>query len=448
MPSFRFQVLNSPPTPKFADASKPPNPNPQTQSPFLQRLPAELRNQIYTLVFTPTTTPTTSPPVPLHNQPPHPLTLLQTCRLIHHEAHLLAFTTYTFSLHADAYPDPPRSHGSTDLKPPHIPQGIEIRTSLLSSTHRSGINSLTLHHGSGDNTTSVLSWLISTLPSLSHIALLINPSTHSLCPRSWTAAQETDLPRLRVHNQSLPLPLREARTYAPPVLLEICYSLLGWTRHTGRWVTHWPQSDSAASYTQLSFSDGGQVREELVMDTDSVDSDLGIGVCGCNREPRHVVWTKAVLVQADLVQAGLAMHMTHMDLIAQDLENPRRITVSVSEEPPKPQLSAAQYGMVGGEGAASEARAMEARVRGCDGGSVRETEPRCQPLPSTVLVPGAVPLTLSELIINGRGGFEGSEEYWERVRRRNGNPGAVLRGWWRSAMAPSRENVSYAKLTR
>lgn len=56
----------------------------QTQSLFFA-LPAELRNEICRLVFS---TSTTSP---------HALSLLQTCRRIYMEAHLLAFSTVTFS---------------------------------------------------------------------------------------------------------------------------------------------------------------------------------------------------------------------------------------------------------------------------------------------------------------------------------------------------------------
>ncbi|OCK89567.1 uncharacterized protein K441DRAFT_699726 [Cenococcum geophilum 1.58] len=65
-------------------ASSLPPPHQQTQSLFFA-LPAELRNEICRLVFS---TSTTSP---------HALSLLQTCRRIYMEAHLLAFSTVTFS---------------------------------------------------------------------------------------------------------------------------------------------------------------------------------------------------------------------------------------------------------------------------------------------------------------------------------------------------------------
>lgn len=64
-------------------ASSLPPPHQQVQSLFFT-LPAELRNEICRLVFS---TSTTSP---------HALSLLQTCRRVYMEAHLLAFSTVTF----------------------------------------------------------------------------------------------------------------------------------------------------------------------------------------------------------------------------------------------------------------------------------------------------------------------------------------------------------------
>ncbi|KAH7405705.1 hypothetical protein DE146DRAFT_420917 [Phaeosphaeria sp. MPI-PUGE-AT-0046c] len=70
--------------------------DPQTSSPFLSRLPAELRNEIYTYVFK-SNTPSPNPYQPPH----HPLPLLLTCRLINSEAAVLAFRSHTFHLSGD-----------------------------------------------------------------------------------------------------------------------------------------------------------------------------------------------------------------------------------------------------------------------------------------------------------------------------------------------------------
>lgn len=83
--------------------------DPQTQSLFFTRLPAEIRNTIYHYVFQtsdpttpsqPPSIPPSEPPSPTDPPPPpaHPLSLLLTCRKANQEATILAFHTHTFAI--------------------------------------------------------------------------------------------------------------------------------------------------------------------------------------------------------------------------------------------------------------------------------------------------------------------------------------------------------------
>lgn len=106
----------------------------QAQSAFFRRLPAEIRNEIYMLVFAAENIPTTassssSPPQP---PPPHPLSLLLTCHRTHHESAPLAFHTHAFRLPARA---------ATYI-------ALQARASALSRAHRLTLRTLSTPHGS------------------------------------------------------------------------------------------------------------------------------------------------------------------------------------------------------------------------------------------------------------------------------------------------------------
>lgn len=75
--------------------------HPQPLSPFLSRLPAEIRNEIYLHVFLVDPPFSTSPWHPTHILAHHPLSLLLTCRLVNSEASVLAFRVYTFHVSGD-----------------------------------------------------------------------------------------------------------------------------------------------------------------------------------------------------------------------------------------------------------------------------------------------------------------------------------------------------------
>ncbi|KAF1995824.1 hypothetical protein P154DRAFT_333566 [Amniculicola lignicola CBS 123094] len=73
----------------------------QKKSTFLTKLPAELRNEIYRLVFSgPAVGDLEGETPPVKKTPVHPLSLLLACRQINTEATLLAFRTHTFNVTA------------------------------------------------------------------------------------------------------------------------------------------------------------------------------------------------------------------------------------------------------------------------------------------------------------------------------------------------------------
>ncbi|KAJ4991225.1 hypothetical protein SVAN01_03353 [Stagonosporopsis vannaccii] len=347
-------------TPTLSKSPSQPRQHPQTRSSFLHRLPPELRNEIYSLVFTVSTSPAPAT-VPSH-QPPHPLALLQTCRRIYNEASLLAFTTYTFPVRAG-------------LQPTHL--GLQAAIAHLPATHVAAIRSLSVP--SSADPASLLSNALVLLPRLSAFAVDSPPHPraqscgHGLAPRLRSSRPGHSF---TAYSEDTELALRAVDHYAPPWLVHVVESVAAgravqW-QSGARWTARWPQLESELCYARVQCDAGG-LREEWWMDGDAVGAVAGVEICGgrCG----EVLWTRAVLVQ----------------------EGGRCVGVEA----------------VGGRGADPEV-----------------VKPTCAP--KVLLVPGAEPA--DDLVFARAGiGYDADAEYWEAMRRRNGDFGALCRGLWKTA---------------
>jgi hypothetical protein len=156
-----FTPLNNPsPSPPHRNNSS--NHNLQPQSPFLTKLPPELRNTIYHYTFkSPTEDPSST------STSAHALSLLLTCHKINHEATLLAFSTYTF----------PISHNT-----PSTYLSLRNKISHLSLPQISAITSIsyTSGHAVGHLTNALL-----LLPNLSLFEIRIQRDLGTNQGTSW-----------------------------------------------------------------------------------------------------------------------------------------------------------------------------------------------------------------------------------------------------------------------
>lgn len=367
---------SKPPVPQYQDE--------QFQSLLLNRLPAEIRNKIYTHVFTIPSAPTIT--AAEQGDAVHPLSLLLTCRQINAEANILAFSTYTFLLHSNTE--------ATYLS-------LRAAVCHLSTAQVSAMTSLSVL--SSSNASSFLSNALLIFPNLSYF------SVKSLLPRRPTPRERSEKRGCTTSHRSarLAYPIGACSTgitedrahlaiarYAPhclTALLDMVISGKAYKWQSGEmWSVQWPQLDSPHIYSKIQC-DKDELLEELVMDSDGIGAIDGVDmcVCGCG----DVSWTGAVLVQ----QRG------------------RRVNVDIvyCGEPDTPDLNI-EY------------------------------------VPKVTLVPGTAPA--SEVVAEGAGfRYEADEEYWEAMRRRNGNVGALWRGMWRTtaawpAAAMAYNNESYLKL--
>ena len=120
--------------------------------------------------------------------------------------------------------------------------------------------------------------------------------------------------------------------------------------------------------------EGEGVREELFMDADATNEVDGVQTCSCGEGEAHVIWTRAILRR-------------------QSEKRSVAVTFLPWTEEEKPETLV-----------------------------LRHDDP-------------GTPLSVPSLCGAGAGGlgYAGSELYWEGLRRRNGDLGAVWRGWWRGA---------------
>lgn len=183
---------------------------------------------------------------------------------------------------------------------------------------------------------------------------------------------------------------RAVARYAPHAITALVHAVtLGeaYKWQTGeKWRVEWPQLESSYMYTKVQFK-FDELEEDLVMDTDALSVIDGVEICGCGCG--DVSWTGADLVQ----EGGRRVHVRMVYC--------RRVD---------------QY-------AYDESLNKHHKTR---------------------LIPGTTPA--SSVVAERAGiGYEPDDEYWEGMRRKNGDLGALCRGLWRKAMAF--ENESYSKLT-
>src|SRR5690242_16325386 len=234
---FQTRTYASPPTP--TPTPTPPLPNPQTQSLLLNRLPPELKNKIYTLVFT--------SPSPATNPPNHPLALLLTCRQIHSTASLLAFTTHTFALG----PSLPATYLALHRALAHLP-----------GPHKAAVHALSAP--SNTDICALLSNALLLLPSLSSFTIATAPP-HSLRCGTCTRRADPALQAPDADGTHTPLARCAIARYAAPWLVDLVAAFASgravrW--QTGRrWRAKWPQLDSEACYSVVSRDGGGAVCE-------------------------------------------------------------------------------------------------------------------------------------------------------------------------------------------
>lgn len=382
--------VNHPSSPPFTPIFPPQTAQPN--SPFLTHLPLELRRQIYTHVFTPT--PTTITVCTSPSSSSHPLSLLLTSRQIHTEAARLAFRTYTFALPL-----------ITSNAHAHLTQ----RAAHLSPSLKTAIRSL-----SAPSTAATIPLLSSALvlfPGLTRFVLRADRAARRECMHSSIA-------------QLLELQLQRSRSTAPsagdvvapgggdgaleaethdgedevdddddddPATRAVQRYVPAWFRRAlaglqdmGRWEVRWPQLESGACYSEVQGDGSGRASEEWRMDGDAIGVVDGVRECVCG--VRDVTWTRAVLVQKSVVlQKGVA-----------EIKGGREVVVEL-------------------------AYCEGVEAAGKDGVGV-------------VLVPGTAPA--SETVLLGDGiRYRGADEYWEAVRRKNGDWGALWRGFWKRAAA-------------
>ena len=152
------------------------------------------------------------------------------------------------------------------------------------------------------------------------------------------------------------------------------------------------------------------------MDVDAVGEVDGLQECGCGEgEGGHVVWKKAILYQQSEGKGKEAGRSVTVTLTLVPWSDPPR-------EETRPEVVESEK-VVASE---SESKSK----------SESEKEAEAEGPGKVVLTPG-YGSNGGLLCGAGRGGmgYAGSDEYWEALRRRNGNLGAVWRGWWRGATA-------------
>lgn len=183
---------------------------------------------------------------------------------------------------------------------------------------------------------------------------------------------------------------RAVARYATRVLTSLVHAVSSGYAHKWqqgeKWSVEWPQLESSYMYTQVQI-EFNEMDEDLVMDTEALSAVNGVDVCACGCG--DVSWTGAELVQE------------------------------------------------GGR-----------RVRVCVAYCTREEQHACDESLSAYyevqLLPGTTPA--SDVVAERAGiSYEPDEAYWEGLRRRNGNLGALCRALWNRAMVF--ENESYSRLT-
>ncbi|KAF2021621.1 hypothetical protein BU24DRAFT_417250 [Aaosphaeria arxii CBS 175.79] len=314
----------------------------QHQSPFF-KLPAETRNQIYFYVFSDpgtseqeqlrdessSTSPASTLPLrtdllsrcnPIshfyrtnpnvqaqaEHEPPHPLSLLQTCRLVHNEANLLAFSHHTFSLSFALI----RKHPLKILLHPLPPSKVSTITRI---SHDLGPPST--YYQATANCGQLLNYCLLLFPSLAvfTIELCVDKDAYE------RASQADNVPRRVAHYNylngvsivwcpgtdeddgmtGLSEPERQAvKKFAPHWFRQLLTNndrAFRWPKEE-EWAVEWPQY-SSRFMTEMDHDGGSRngIIRNPAMEREAVRSLDGVDpcVCGC----KDLCWTSVDMVQ-------------------------------------------------------------------------------------------------------------------------------------------------------
>lgn len=254
----------------------------QAQSLLFNRLPAELRNQIYTQVFA--TEDSLNVPAQPSSPSPHPLSLLLTCRRINHEATTLAFSTYTFPI-------------GFNIRSTYL--SLQNAVSHLSTIQVKAIRSLSVL--SGTDAGAFLSNALLVFPHLQRF--VIETDRRKGNERIWIPGLQWHQPQHSTSSatnmpEDANLCLQAVDKYAPYWLVQIIQDIVGGRAYAwqngSKWTAQWPQLENELCYSKIQCDQAG-LREEIFMDADAVDTVPGVRMCMCGC--KNVSWTAATLRQ-------------------------------------------------------------------------------------------------------------------------------------------------------
>jgi hypothetical protein len=346
---------------------------------LLAKLPAEIRNQIYLEVFT-----TRFSEHDKFNKTAHPLTFLATCHQINHEASTLAFHSHTFPL--------ARELENTTF--------VALRNAIshLSEEQVNAITSL-----SYDLRSSYLcrDWEVSNVfvnaaslfPNLARFEVQVQRGS-----KSWNAMHYNPQQRGPTYKD---LKNDAIDRYAPHwFAYGVVERIIGghaYAWQTGeRWKVEWPQTEADAYLdTVYDFNKEGEPVEVPFMGTEAIGNVRGVHMCPCNCG--EVKWTSADVIQEGGRRVAIDTVFYGIDpsslskLGENDLLRIRRGTRAVILKPDVSHLPVVESGSVFGN-------------------------------------IGATSIS-----------YEADEEYWETLRRRNWNWGAL----WRAMAFQKSEQSSF-----
>jgi hypothetical protein len=243
----------------------------QQQSPFFSKLPAEIRNEIYSYAFA-------SGVREMLSLEAHPLSLLLTCQRMYNEASILAFRHHIF----------PLSHPAFQIL-------LFMRNAIthLSSHHVHAITAIS-HDLRADyrdfQTANIMANAIILFPSLNHIQMRMLRSrlpAHDMDPIAYTFDRDAQEYATR---KFVP------RWFSKPIIgFAAGYHSYAW--QTGeRWEVQWPQMNDD-EYFRISedFDPTGVRHLSPLMDPGAIGNVSGVKMCPCNCG--NVEWVFANLVQ-------------------------------------------------------------------------------------------------------------------------------------------------------
>jgi hypothetical protein len=335
-------------------------------------MPAEIKNEIYNYTFD-------SEPRELLSIEAHPLSMLLTCHKVNYEATNLAFSRHTF----------PLSH----CIQPAVFVSLRVAIAHLSRHQVGAITAVSFDQ----RRTYVQGGQVLRPSNIIANAMLVFPNLKRFDIRNLRSNKP---PRSTHHNTHVEryayqcAKVAAVQKYVPgwfTTVLESTIDGYAYAWHTGEhWRIDWPQlkDDGHLEIAQY-YNHQGDLCYSPSMSARAVGVVRGVQTCPCSCE--DVEWTSADLVQ----------------------ETGRTVAVNFAyygpQERPLPDIGKEQL----------------LRVRlGPKAVILRESAPRLDVIEGTDCNTDLGPSSFA---------YEATEEYWEDLRRRNGDVGALCRGWWRAA---------------